>query len=165
MESTSNPSRHVVASKLPPGRPTLTAYSDPGPRSCGVHELSRPTRYRVRADIKSTSSRGLLSIGSELTRSGPTVPADSDPGPKSCGVDHFSRPTRSRVQGAAGRRAVSADSDPGPKSCGVHQIFRPTKTRVQGAGGWNSSPGRLGPWSEQTQAQPAIPAHMVRLRS
>ena len=54
-------------------------------------------------------------------------------------------------------------SDPDPKSFGVHQASRPTQTRARGAGGWKGSPGRLGPWSEQTPAQPAVPAQLVRL--
>ena len=78
--SNSYPCQLSPGSEVTRGRPAVPADSDPGPRSCGVDKLSRPTRSQV-----------------ELPRGRPAVPAESDLGPRCCGVDKHSRLTRSQV--------------------------------------------------------------------
>ena len=51
------------------------------PRSCGVDQISRPTRTRVRGAVGWTSCPGRLVPGSELTQGRPAVLNHLVPGP------------------------------------------------------------------------------------
>ena len=120
---------------------------------------------------------GHLSPGSELPRGRPATPTDSELGLRSCGVDQLSRPTGPIFELTRGRPSISSNSVPGlscegSTSCprglvpwsedlGVYQLSLPTQSRVQAAVESTSSPGRLGPESEELWSRPAIPAELV----
>ena len=116
-----------------------------GPRH---HQLSRPTRARVRVP---TGSIALL--------------GDSGPCPRSCTVDQLSRATRARVQWPAVsisclkrlgtvnkvpqcQSDFLGDSGPGPIARGVNQLSCVTQARVRSPAGSTCFPGHIGPLSK-----------------
>ena len=123
----------------------------PGPRVRVVDQLSRSTRFPVRAAAESTSCPcrigpcvrevawsnicpGLLVTGSEGLR-GRGVDQLSrlnwNPGPRGRGFDQLSRPTRSRVRAAAVSTSYPRLFGPGshgPRGGGVYQLSRPIRT-------------------------------------
>ena len=171
--STGYPSPVGQASGLTRGRAAVPADSDPGPKSCGDDQLSRPTLP-----------------GFEPTRGHPGSRAHAVPGPRSCGLHPRPRPTLSWSELARARPAVQADLDPGPRGCGpailpdsvpcpslhrvdhlswtvwsrvqadvgVAQLSRTTWSRVRGVVGSTRCPGRPGPQSEELWGRPAVQA-------
>ena len=63
--SPSYPGTLDPGSEFTQGRQALLAHLDPGPRSCGVDQLSGPIWYRFRAEAVETSCPGRLGPGSE----------------------------------------------------------------------------------------------------
>ena len=127
----------------PRRRPAVLGDLGPGPRSCGVHQLSRG-----------------LALPSEGPWCPPVVPGASCSGPWACGFDQHSRAPRARVRVPAGlistpgrlgpmsqvprgRSAVQGNSDPVPKARGVDQVSRATWACVPGPEVSTSCPGGL----------------------
>ena len=138
--STSYPSAVAQASGLTRGRSAVPGASDPGPKSCGDDQLSRPTLP-----------------GFELTRGHPVSRANAVPGPRNCGVHQLSRPTLSWSELTRAGPAVQADLDPGPRGCGVDQLSCPTPSRVRAYTGSTSCPGRIGPVPVGPKYRPTVP--------
>ena len=63
--SPSYPGTLDPGSEFTQGRQALLAHLDPGPRSCGVDQLSGPIWYRFRAEAVETSCPVRLGPGSE----------------------------------------------------------------------------------------------------
>lgn len=97
-------------------RSAVPGNIDPGPRSCEVDQISRPTRFLVQADTGSTSYPGPFGPESKLTPGQSAVLAYSDPSWGTYGVDQLSRPTCSGFELRRDRPAVPLDSDFGRRS-------------------------------------------------
>ena len=95
--SNSYPCQLSPGSEVTRGRPAVPADSDPGPRSCAVEQLSRPTQSRVRADAGSTSCSGRIAPGSVELCCRTAIPANSVLRPSCRGVHQLSRPTPTMV--------------------------------------------------------------------
>ena len=68
-------------SELTRFRSAVQANLDPGPRSCGVDKLSRPTRCGLETAAGSTNTYGLFGPRSEELWGPRAIPTDSVPGP------------------------------------------------------------------------------------
>ena len=95
-----------------------SGHLGPGPRACGVDQLSRMIRAHVRWPACSTSSPGPIVLGSDGTRGRPVVPA-----------------TQPSSQGSRAQLSLPSPSCFGPSAKGVDQLFRVTQTRVRGPAG------------------------------
>ena len=124
-----------------------TADSDPCPRSCGVDELSRPTRSRIRADTGSTSNPGPFGPWYEPLRSRSPVPGYSDPGSRSCDVDQLSRHTLSRVRAVAGVTSYTGRLGPKSEELWGRPAIPANSVPVRADSLQFSCPGRLVPGS------------------
>ena len=120
-------------SELMRTQPAVPADSDLGSRSCGVdqlslptrsrvcaeagvNQLSRPTRSRAQGDVRSTSFPVPLGHGSEVTRGRTAIRDDSDLGP--------------RVRGGAGSTSYPSRLVSVSEERWVDQLSRPTRSRV-----------------------------------
>ena len=100
--STSSPGR---LGPMPEGlraRPDVPADLGPCSSACGVDQLSRATRARVRWSAGSTSCPSLLGPCSEGPRCRPALPGDLRPAPITREVSQLSQATCARVRGPVG---------------------------------------------------------------
>ena len=98
--------RHAVPGDLgqgPRARGSTSCPGDsgPGPSYCGVDQLSRATRARVRVPAGSTSCPWRLGLGSKGPRGLPAAPGDLGSVWRARGVDQLSRETQDRERGPA----------------------------------------------------------------
>ncbi|XP_020937325.1 collagen alpha-1(I) chain-like [Sus scrofa] len=175
--STGSPVRLAPVPKGPRGRQAVFGDSGPGPRSacrrgqpddtgdsgpdlraCGVDQLSRANRARVRARARGPTVSSSCPGDSDHARgpAGSTVVGDSGPGPKSNGFHQLSRVTKDWIRRPSVSTCCLGHSGPGPRARGIGQLSRANRARVRVPAGLTRFHGRFGPGPEGLRGRPAV---------
>ena len=139
--STSSPGRLGPMPEVLRAQPDVPGDLGPCSSACGVEELSRATRARVRWPAQSTKSHERHVLGSVDSRGRQVLPVDSGSGRGLTGSTSSPGRLGPMPEVLWAQPDVPGDLGPCSSACGNDQLCRATRAWARGPTGSTSSPG------------------------